>query len=126
MDRRPFSKTAVDLFTRIETGHLTGALCATTLTTIHYLSAKAVGRRKAAAQIQSLLKLFDIAPVSRLVLEEALSMDWPDFEDAVLAASAHHSGADALVTRDPRGFQGSSIPIHSPEELLQVLEHKPS
>ena len=26
MDRRPFSKTAVDLFTRIETGHLTGAL----------------------------------------------------------------------------------------------------
>jgi len=46
--------------------------------------------------------LFEVAPVNRLVLEEALTDDFTDFEDAVIYESARHIGADCIVTRNPK------------------------
>ena len=69
-----------------------------------------------------LLKLFEVAPVNRLVLQAALSSDISDYEDAVLAASAHHAGLDVLVTRDLRDFKNAPLPAHLPDDLLHLLK----
>jgi len=44
-----------------------------------------------------------------------------DLEDNVSMACALAAGLDAIVTRDPKGFAGSPIPVLSPTELLARL-----
>ena len=122
LDREPFSQDAQILFTRVERGEVIGMLCATTITTIHYLVGRSLGKEKSTEIIKSLLKLFEVASVTRTVLEDALEVQDKDYEDSVLYKSAYHSGADLIVTRDRSGFDKSDIPVMNPQELLALLE----
>ncbi len=121
LDREPFSAMAVDLFSRVEGGTLSGWICATTVTTIHYLATKVVGAARSEGEIAKLLSLFDVAPVTRGVLESALELHFSDYEDAVIHEAARHVAVDAIVTRDAAGFRGASVPVYSPVELVAVL-----
>ena len=122
LDRHPFSQNAQTLFSKVEKAEITGMLCATTVTTIHYLVQKFYSKKNSHDIITSLLKLFEIAPVTRLVLSEALDSDDRDYEDSVLYKAAFHYGADVIVTRDRKGFDKSEIPVMNPKELLALLE----
>lgn len=55
------------------------------------------------------------------VIRTALSLCWPDFEDAVCAAAAQACGCDAIVSRDPAGFPDSPVPVLDPETALAWL-----
>lgn len=121
LDRKPFSFASAKLLSKVESGELSGFVCATTITTIHYLTRKVVGLESAAQEIAKLMNLFEIAPVNRVVSDSALSSGFLDFEDAVIHESARFSDAGGIVTRDPDGFKNSIIQIYSPEELLLML-----
>lgn len=121
MAREPHVEAAAALFSLIDKGHIQGALCATTLTTLHYLAAKALGTRKARSQIQRLLELFEVADVTQDVLRSALTLKFPDFEDAVLHEAARLSGVDAIVTRNGKDFGNATLPVLAPQELLTAI-----
>jgi predicted nucleic acid-binding protein len=121
LDRKPFSESAVILFSWAEDGKISGLLGATTITTTFYLATKAIGKKQAEDSISNLLKIFTIAPVNRSVLEAALNSHFSDFEDAVLYQSGCHSNAHAVVTRDIAGFKNSSISVYSPEDLVKMI-----
>lgn len=121
LDREPFSTVAAHLFSKAEIGELSGYVCATTITTIYYLARKVIGAARAQEETRKLLVLFGIAPVNRVVLEEALASRITDFEDAVICQAALHVGAQGIVTRDIDDFKGAGIPLYSPEELAEVL-----
>jgi predicted nucleic acid-binding protein len=121
LDREPFAISAALLFSKVERGELSGYLCATTITTIHYLIRKALGTPHAQKHVGNLLSLFEIATVSRAVLEEALRSPFKDFEDAVIHEASIHAGVQALVTRDSSDFRRATIPVYLPDELLHVL-----
>jgi predicted nucleic acid-binding protein len=122
LDREPFVKEAKSLRAKVEQGVLNGVLCATTVTTIHYLLMRSMGKKDAAEVIGSLLKLFEVASVTRAVLEDALEADDKDYEDAVLYKAAYHAGADMIVTRDRTGFSKADMPVMNPRELLVLLK----
>jgi len=105
-----------------KTSKISGFVCASTITTIHYLARKVIGHKSAKEEIHKLLKLFEVAPVNRAVLETAVSLDFKDFEVTVLYESARYKEAQGIVTRDLSGFKKSKIQIFSPEELLLMLE----
>ncbi len=121
MDRIPFTDAAAELFSKVEDGTVIGYLCATTITTIHYLVAKAVGALRAEEEIKKLLKLFEVAPVNRQVLESALVTDFSDFEDAVIYEAAFYVGAEAIITRNQKDFKKSLISVYSSEEMVKIL-----
>jgi predicted nucleic acid-binding protein len=121
LDREPFADATAQLFSRVEKGDITGYVCATTVTTIHYLTAKAGGTGKARKSIQKLLSLLEVAPVSRAVLEGALESKYDDFEDGVVAEAAHHVEAGAIVTRNVRHYRNSAVPAYLPSEILKML-----
>lgn len=121
LDRKPFVEQAQVLFDKVEANELKGYLGATTITTLDYLLHKALSAQEATQTIKSLLKLFEISPVNRLVLENALNSRFLDFEDAVLHASAIHADVQAIVTRDEKGFRNAQLPVYSPEALLNAL-----
>lgn len=122
LDREPFADDAAVLLAKVERSEISGFICATTVTTIHYLATKALGPKAAAKHIQTLLSLFVIAPVNRVVLEDAVAAKFADFEDAVLWAAASHAGAKYIVTRNIGDFKNATLPVFEPREFLNVLE----
>ncbi len=63
--------------------------------------------------MQLLLKLFDIAPVNKDVLTLAEKVDFSDYEDAVIYASAKKIDIEAIITRNEKDFVKSDIPVFS-------------
>ena len=122
LDREPFSEDASFLLSKVEQSEIIGFICATTVTTIHYLATKALGPQAAARHIQSLLSLFVIAPVNRVVLENAVASQFKDFEDAVLHEAALHAGVEYIVTRNLSDFKKSKLPVFEPREFLSAIE----
>ena len=121
VDREPFSTQAAVLFSKVESGQLTGFLSAGSVTTLYYLIRKAAGGRAAHRDIRRLLRLFEIAPINRQVLEGALSLGFDDFEDAVICQAATSIGAQGIITRDLGGFNKAKIPVYSPSEFIQTF-----
>lgn len=122
LDRQPFSKDASRIFALIEESRIEGLLCATTVTTIHYLLTQTLAPAKARQALQNLLSLFEIAPVNRPVLEQALHSRITDFEDAVLEQAALLVSADAVTTRNVKDFKHSKITALTPAELLSAID----
>jgi predicted nucleic acid-binding protein len=50
-------------------------------------------------------------------LEQALALNFHDFEDAVQYACALVQNVDAIVTRDASGFVSAEISVVLPEEI---------
>jgi len=116
LDRRPHSDAASVIWGAVEQGKAEGLLSAYAVTTIHYLNAKAVGARAARETTEALLSVFGVAAVDERVLQSALGLRFKDFEDAVTAAAARHAKCAAIVTRNPRDFKGSPVPVMAPAE----------
>lgn len=124
LDRKPFSEPAVRLFTLIENSVVEAFLCATTVTTVDYLLNQSVPQAEAREAVCRLLELFEISPVNRPVVEEALQSRMPDFEDAVLACSADLVGVSTIVTRNTKDFKFSPVKALDPFEFLAVFDEK--
>ncbi|ARA92858.1 twitching motility protein PilT [Rhodothermaceae bacterium RA] len=121
LERNPFVRPASLLFEAVERRKITGLLCATTLTTIDYLVARARDRDTARQGVAWLMQGFEVAPVNRAVLANALSLNFDDFEDAVLHEAARLAGADGLVTRNAPDFRAATLSVYTPAELLAAL-----
>ncbi len=122
LDRDLFVDDSSFLLSKVERSEIIGFVCATTITTIHYLATKALGVNVASRHINSLLSLFVVAPVNRLVLENAARSKFNDFEDAVLYEAALHAGAEYIVTRNSIDFKKSQLPVLEPREFINMIE----
>ena len=116
--RKPFVSAAVQLFGLIERGQVEGMLCATSVTTLDYLLTQSLPRAESRETLRRLLRMFEIAPVTRAVIEEALQSRMTDFEDAVVEQAGRLAGAEAVITRDTRDFRRSAIKALAPDELI--------
>lgn len=122
LERTPFFEASSQIVGLAEQGKIDGWICGTTVTTIFYLLAKALSLEKAKKNVKKLLKIFHISNINRVVLEEALDSDFKDYEDGVLYQSAVHANLEAIITRNQKDFQGSSLPVYSPAEFLNAMD----
>lgn len=120
--RQRFVADAQHLFAKVERNEITGYLCASTVTTVHYLLLKNLDTKNAITGITKLLSLFEITPLSRTVIELALKTAFRDFEDAVLHESARLSSVDVIVTRNVADFAQAQLLIYEPAKLLALLK----
>jgi predicted nucleic acid-binding protein len=118
LDREPFGHQAALLFNAAEESTINGFICANSVTTLFYLMQKAKSQQFARQKVKALLDLFEIAPVNRSVLEDAVHNGFRDYEDGVVYQAALAIHADGIVTRNTADFRNSKIPIYSPLELL--------
>ena len=122
LERERHVQVAAKLVALVDNGRLGGAICATAVTTLYFVGAKDLGRKRAHDHIRTLLSLFEVAPVDRDVLQRALDDDgFGDFEDAVAHEAAHAAGVGAIVTRNGRDFAKATIPVFDPHELLAAV-----
>ncbi len=121
LDREPWVSEARTVWTAHHERRLTGHVAAHGLTNLFYIARKVIGTDKARKAVRLVLQTFEIAPIGRRELELADSLSGTDLEDNLVLACASLAGLDAIVTRDPRGFAGSTVAVLSPAELLERL-----
>ncbi|AMR29143.1 hypothetical protein A0257_19960 [Hymenobacter psoromatis] len=103
-------------------GALQLSVSSLSFSTVYYLM-----RRHGTAEIEVMSALSElarvvlIAPVTAEMVRQALSAGLPDFEDAVQLFAALHVRANALVTRDPKGFPTPQVPVLNPLAALAQL-----
>jgi len=118
LEREKFFENSKKIFEKIENNEIEGYLCATTITTIHYLVTKAYDKDRANEIIKELLKLFEIVDVNKSILLKATLNNGTDFEDSVIYSGAECFNIDIIITRDKKGFKNSNIKVLNPNEFL--------
>lgn len=122
LNRTAFLADASALFAYTHEGLIDGLLAATTLTTAFYLIERKQGTAGAYAGLDRLLELFEATPVDNRVLRQARALEFEDYEDTVLHESAERGRARGIVTRNASDFEGATLTIYKPAELLAVVE----
>lgn len=120
--REPHLTASSAVMAAVETGRCGGLLCATTITTIHYIAGRKIGRRASLESIAALMSIFGVAAVNQAVLGSALSRNMADFEDAVMHDAAIQAEANCIVTRNINDFVAAQIPVYSPDQFMAALE----
>ena len=122
LEREPHVEVAEKLVALVDNRRVEGFICATAVTTLHYVGAKVLGPRAVHEHLRTLLGVFAVAAVDRDVALRALDANgFSDYEDAVVHEAAHAAGCTALVTRDATGFIKATMPVFAPVELLAVV-----
>lgn len=121
LQRHPWDGEAALLLSAVENAKAEGYVAGHTITTVHYVVAKAKDRRVAAMAVTDLLRIVQVVPVEAADFHQALVLGLSDFEDAVQVAAGLKIGADFVVTRDEKHFRGGPLPPRSPGELLALL-----
>jgi hypothetical protein len=75
----------------------------------------------ARAIITNLLQFLKVLPIDQSTIEQALNLDYRDFEDAVQMISAVQSKLDCLVTRNIKDYQPPLLPVMQPADFLSTL-----
>ncbi len=119
--REPFFESSRQLLSAAETGVIHGFVAAHSITTLFYLIKKDKTVADARAIITSLLQFLEVVPVQQNTIEQALNLDFRDFEDAVQMISAVQAKMDYLVTRNTKDYQPEMLPVFDPVDFVASL-----
>jgi len=125
--REPMFATSSKVIIAIAANQLQGYVTSKEIADIHYFSRKQFAGqektdKKARKVIEGLLLFLDIIDTTGEDCKKALTIENNDYEDAIMINSAVRSNIDCIITRNPKHFKLSPIPIYSPEEILKLLE----
>jgi predicted nucleic acid-binding protein len=120
--RDPHFAASFAIWRAVENGKAVGIVAAHAFPTVFYLSRKSANPY---ADLDTLHRLFEVAPVNGTVLADARALGWTDYEDAVTAAAARCAGCDAIVTRDARDFDHHFLPVLDPVAALALVNALP-
>jgi len=120
--REPFYEAAANLLAAVETGKVVGYVAAHSITTLFYLIQKDRGISEARAMITNLLQFIKIAPVDQATIEQALNLDYSDFEDGVQMMAAVQCKVNYLVTRNVKDYRPALLPVLQPVDFLATIQ----
>lgn len=126
--REPWREDAEKLFMAVANEKIEGFVTAKELCDIWYL-AKNIHKgednayRKAQKYVSDLCKIFYVLDTTADDINRALSLEYKDFEDAVMLSTAERMGIEGIVTRNIKDFPlpFSSYSLWTPEELVKNI-----
>ena len=121
-NRKPYVESASLLFDLAIKGKATLFISALSYSNIYYIIRKTTTHRKLISVLEDLENITETLDVSRKIIGMALKSDFKDFEDAIqYETAASNKKVDAIVTRDPKGYQNSKITVLTPDEALTIV-----
>lgn len=119
--RRPFAESAFSCLVAIREMGEPPRIAPHALATFYYIVAQARGKEQAKRAIQDLIVTSEIVPFNHEMAHRSLKLNFHDFEDAMIAATAEAAGMDYIVTRNGADFKKSPVPTLSPKALLAQM-----
>ena len=121
LGREPWRAEADAIWDANRDGRIHAQISAAGLPTLFYFVRKQADLGRAHLAVTNCLRSLGIAPVDRTALEMATTLPGSDFEDNLQIACAVQAHLDAIVTRNPKDFAGSPVPVMTPAEFLALL-----
>jgi predicted nucleic acid-binding protein len=115
---------AEQIFGQLDRGAIEVFVGSITPINVFYITRKRKNKEIAFQAVRFLLDAVQFCSVDKKVLDDAFSLDFSDYEDAVQCASAIAEGLDAIVTRNTKDYLKSPIQVYSPAEFLEVLNQE--
>lgn len=100
---------------------ISGFTSALTMAIIYFQRLRKFGEMQARTDAKFITRDFEITPLSRQIIFEALNSPLPDFEDNIQFFSAKAIQVDYLITRNKKHFAQQEIPVVTPEEFLHLI-----
>jgi len=118
-NREPYVEASSRIWKLCETELLEGYVSVLTFADLVYVMRKELNPEKISEVLKKLALIFHFAELSVLDMEKAADMMWNDYEDAIQATTATRIHADAIITRNIRDYQQSTVPAFIPQEFLE-------
>ncbi len=119
LKREPFYKSSLEILGLTKRDDVEEYVSASAITDIYYLAYRQLRDKEVVKKLmKKLLTVVSVASVSEQEIENALSLEWNDFEDSVQYSVAFVQEMEGIVTRNPNDYKEAKIKIWKPEELL--------
>lgn len=122
LERHPFCFPAQKLWTLADQKKIKAAISSVSLSTIFFIIQKSSSKDQAYKAVQTLVDIFKLVATNSRIVSQALKTQFSDFEDGLQYYSALSFKAQALITRDVKGFEKSQIPVMDAITYLAFME----
>ena len=103
--REPYFLDSYQIFIKSAEKKIEAIVGASSITDIYYITKKnCKSAKKAVGFIVDMLKVISVVDTKAADIQEAVLLQFSDFEDAVIAATAARENADFLITRNTGDF----------------------
>lgn len=116
--RQPYCVSAANLLDLAYKEKVELYATALTFANALYVLRKSIGTEDATNYLKQLNQIVHIAPTTQQEVELAFNSENPDFEDAIQYYSAIAINADIIITRNPKHFKLSTLPVMDTEQYL--------
>ena len=121
--REPFSTDAAFLFELAEKNKIRIFVSSVSFNVIYYILRQKIGNKATISLLNDLASLVEISDVTSFVIVNAILHDNVDFEDSIQYCTAlNNPEIQAIITRDPKGYKKSKLPVFSPHEILKNIK----
>jgi predicted nucleic acid-binding protein len=119
--REPYHIEVKELFLRAAKREIVVFVSAITPINCFYIIRKEKDLATAGEAVRKLLRIVGVSRVDKPILDNAFSLGFSDFEDAVQCSSAMKTKLDAIITRNIKDFTNSPIATYTPADFLEFL-----
>lgn len=123
-EREPFYTPIAQLATLADQKKVKMIVSPISFATVNYFLAKSEGITNAKEKLRKFKILSEISKIDESIVEKALNSNFEDFEDSLQYFCALDSKSEIIITRNPKDFKHSLIPIMSAEEYLKSILEK--
>jgi len=117
--RLPFYTDSANILDYAAKGHVKLFMSALSYSNIYYVTKKTTSHQECIAIMKDLSSLITTIDVTKKIIDSSISSDFKDFEDAIQYFSAISKiEIDAIITRNPKDFKLSEIPILHPKNVF--------
>lgn len=124
--REPWYHDGEAIFIAAAMNQITACVTAKQIADIHYMTKKLFKGQAhvdhlAKQIIGKLMSFMELNDTCAIDCQTAMGINNNDFEDAMLMACAARESMDYIVTRNTVHFHGSSVPVISPSDFVNIL-----
>lgn len=121
-DRKPYSKFAIEIFQLADQQKIKLYTSSHSIATTYYLTKKYSDDKSLRNNLLNLFDFLTVIPIDADVLKKGLRSKHKDFEDGIQIIAASSVGKmDGIVTRNPKDFKNSEIPVFAPDEITSLF-----
>lgn len=118
LERAPFASEAATLWELHQQNKLDAYISPITLINVFYITRKIKDREIASRAVAKLAQGLLVCTTDAQVLQDALTLAFNDYEDAVQHAAATHARLEAIITRNTSDFTNATLPVFTPTNFL--------
>lgn len=120
-EREPFYNSIAQIATLADQKKLQLVVSPISFATVNYLLSKYDGVSMAKEKLRKFKVLCEVSKIDETIVEKGLNSNFEDFEDSLQYFCAVDSESEIILTRNPKDYKNSLIPVMSAEEFIKSI-----